>query len=300
MIGVSGGPDSVCLVRILDELREKYELELSLLHVNYGLRGEDSDGDEKFVRGFARQLELPLKVVKFSEKKKKGNLEEIMREFRYAKLAKEREFLNYTTIAVAHTLDDQVETFLMNLMRGAGMIGLGVMPLKKEHLIRPFLFLKKDEILAFLERIKQKHRTDQSNFDEKFFRNKIRRRVIPFLERECGESIKKNISSAATLVQQANSYIEKVSEKSYNKVVSFKQGKACLGVEQFLKLEPTLRGYVFRKICSTVGGDLRGIEQGHFSEFMKIVQSKKLKKQKLVFGLVVVDRKGGNIEFSRR
>lgn len=297
VIGVSGGPDSVCLASVLVELRKKYDLQLSLFHVNYGLRGRYSDGDEKFVGELAEQLKIPLKVVNFSKKAKEGNLEEVMRDFRYAELEKERKKLGYTKVAVAHTLDDQVETFLMNLARGSGMLGLGAMPLRRDLLIRPLLFFKKDEIIEFLKRIKRSYRVDKSNFDEKFFRNKIRGKVVPFLEKQFGRTIKENIFNATLFLQQGNSYIEKVSEKSYNKAVSFAGEEAQLEVPVFLELEPVVRSYVFRKICLKVGGNIRGLELGHFSEFMKVVESKKQKRQKFVFGNIVTERRGGKVYF---
>ena len=120
IIGISGGPDSIGLVLALKKLQLKYLLKLQLVHVNYHQRGEESNQDEKFVRDFAEKNELELKVIQYSEFLETGNLEEQLRDFRYQKFEEIRKKINFDKVAVAHHLDDQPETFFMNMLREIG------------------------------------------------------------------------------------------------------------------------------------------------------------------------------------
>lgn len=167
VVGVSGGPDSTGLLVALDRLKKKYDLKLLLVHINYGLRGKDSEKDEKFVRELAEELGLGLEVVKYDStpsrvlgtskgkfSPKGENLEQAMREFRYRKFEEIRAKNNYDLIAVGHTKDDQAETMLMNLIRGAGIKGLKGMKSKSRMLNEnpPSPPLKRGEVIQSLKK----------------------------------------------------------------------------------------------------------------------------------------------------
>ena len=303
IIGVSGGPDSTCLAMLLDELKDKYDSEIFLIHVNYGLRGDDSEKDEEFVREFAKKKGLGLKVVKFSgnpesvlgASQKKRNSEERMRDFRYSIFENERKKKGFDWIAVGHNTDDQVETFFLNLFRGAGIAGLGGMKAKRGKIIRPLLNFSKKEILDFLEERDQDFRIDESNLRLEFSRNKIRQELIPFIEKEYSSQLKTRVANLIENLQDAIEIVQYKTKEEYEKVVTEDSGKITIDVEKFLSLDSSLQGFVFRRAIKELKGDLKNISKSNFFEFMKIAKSEKGKSQKMKIGEVRIERNGGKI-----
>lgn len=189
VLGISGGPDSVCLLDIFAVLRRKYDFHIILAHVNYGLRGKESDQDEAFVKQLACRYDLPLfllhpKIIL------KNNLEERLRDIRYRFFESIRKKTKSRSIATAHHEDDQAETFLLHLFRGSGLRGLRAMRPKNGALIRPLLDTSRADILDYLSIRHLPFRTDTTNSSDRFLRNKIRNRLLPLLRgsthRTCG------------------------------------------------------------------------------------------------------------------
>ena len=296
VIGVSGGPDSVALTCVLSQLQKKYELKLLLLHVNYGLRGEDSDFDEELVKKLARKVGIPLNIVRYAEKPT-GNPEQALREFRYREFEKERKAKGYKWIAVGHTLDDQAETVLMNLIRGAGLKGIGGITEKRGRIIRPLLVFEKQELLEFLKQINQKFRIDKSNLDESLLRNKIRRRLIPLLAEDYNPQIKAKLANLAKQVQIINVFVEQIAKSTYNEIGESDDQSVRFRLLDLEALAPALRGLIFRHSISCLQGDVKNISAAHLFEFEKILSSLKSKHQKFNIGTIVVERKGMDIVF---
>lgn len=198
LVAFSGGPDSVALGRLLMGIKDFYGLDLGFCHINHNLRGEESDGDEEFCRDFSQKhkfdfFALRADVLGYAKDKKIG-LEEAGREIRYEFLQETAKKNSYNKIALAHNLDDNVETFLFRLMRGTGIQGLKGIPVKRDNIIRPILFMKKLEILSFLKEINQDYKVDSSNNENVYTRNKIRLELIPYIEKEFNPRFKDNIS----------------------------------------------------------------------------------------------------------
>ncbi len=191
VLGISGGPDSVCLLNIFLHLKKKYDLELIVAHVNYNLRGKDSEADEKFVRNLADRHNLKITVLKPPFRSKLT--ENIMRDIRYDFFEKIRNVNKFDLISVAHNADDQVETFFLHLLRGSGETGLSGMKAKNKIIIRPLLFTWKANILQYLKDNKISFRLDKTNKENIFTRNKIRNQLIPYLEKNFNPNIKKTI-----------------------------------------------------------------------------------------------------------
>lgn len=299
LIGISGGPDSVCLSRVLLELKEAYELELALMHVNYGLRGSDSDKDEGFVRAFAKENKLPLEVVYYQKDEKLGNLEEDMRNFRYIHFEKFAKKEGFDKIALAHNCDDQVETFLMNLFRGSGTAGLSAMRVKRSGIVRPLLFVSKEEILDFLDDKKQAFRIDKSNEDQKYTRNRIRASLLPILK-EYNPQIKSRIFQLTENLQDEFEIVEEIVEKKYNDIVKKEGEQYSISVTNFLSLSVGLRKLLFRRILHSIKGDLRNVSANNFFEFSKILKSEKSKNQQYFISNVEISRKGDRIIFVKK
>jgi tRNA(Ile)-lysidine synthase len=200
--GVSGGPDSVALLHILHQLAESLRLRLLVAHLNHGARGDEASVDAEFVRSYATRLGWPCRIetidVPALAEKQKLAFEEAARRARYAFLCRVAVEVGATHIAVGHHADDQAETVLMHLLRGAGPAGLrGMLPLTRMQdyqllpfngkpeselvLIRPLLEISRGEIEAYCREHALETRFDRSNLDTTYFRNRLRHEVLPYL-----------------------------------------------------------------------------------------------------------------------
>lgn len=223
--------------------------------------------------------------------KKKGNLEEQMRDFRYKKFEEVRKKEKLDWIAVGHTLDDQAETFFMNLIRGSGIKGLGAVSEKRDRIIRPLIETEKKEILKYLKEKGQDYRTDKSNLDRKLLRNRIRLDLIPYLEKNYHPQIKRRVSDLSWQVRDVNDFVEEIAEKKYNGVVaSRKKDKLEIYLEKYQRLEPVFKGIVFRTAIRELKGNERDLTRANFFEFEKMIESKKDKQQKMKIRKIEIER----------
>lgn len=217
LVAISGGADSVSLLRILLSLG--YTCEAA--HCNFRLRGEESDRDEYFVKQLCKQLHIPLHVTCFNTaqmaKRQRISIEMAARELRYAWFEKLRIEVKADVIAVAHHMDDSVETFLLNLLRGTGINGLrGIRP-KNGHIVRPLLCLSRQDIINYLKEIAQPYVTDRTNLQDEYTRNKIRLNLIPLME-EINPSFKATIIKTATHLNEASKVYHKGIAEGANRV----------------------------------------------------------------------------------
>lgn len=193
ILAISGGADSVALACLLKALNCNF----IMAHCNFGLRKEESDSDEVFVKKLAKKLNVECVTSNFDTQnfaiQNKLSIQMAARELRYKWFEALRLKLDCNFIVTAHNQDDDIETFFINLLRGTGIKGmLGIHP-KKRNIIRPLLFARKDEIYDFLKENKIEYREDSSNKDDKYLRNKIRLHLIPLLE-DINPSIKETIT----------------------------------------------------------------------------------------------------------
>ncbi len=296
VVGISGGADSVGLVKLLLAIREKFDLRLYLVHINYNLRGEDSKGDEKFVRDFAKKYQLDLEVIDYTEGiKKSENLEEYLRDFRYEQFEKVRVNKNFDWTVTAHHQDDQIETFLINLFRGAGIDGLKGMLVKNSErkIIRPVLGFSKKDIIQFLETTNQNWREDHTNKENIFLRNKIRNILVPIIEQEYSSNFKQIITGMTVQLQEYFSLANIIVDKSMISVVKKqKNGSFVVNVKKYLELDTGLRALIFRKIIREMKGELKNVSRGNYFEFEKIMKSKKGKRQIMTMNNIKFEKVG--------
>src|SRR6266487_1522023 len=223
LIGVSGGRDSVALLHSLGDLSFK---NLVVCHLNHQLRGRSSNTDARFVEKLAAKYDVDLEIgsadVRAIARKQKMSIETAAREARYkffAKIAKQR---RCHTIFLAHHADDLVETFLINLFRGAGLTGLAAMreiSTRRIHnvdltIVRPFLGVWRDEIDRYVRKYRLRFREDVSNKNLAPLRNRLRRRIIPYLEKTLGRKIRTSIWRAATIAAEEEAWIEATAARS--------------------------------------------------------------------------------------
>ena len=177
LVAVSGGPDSVALLSLLHRLAPSWRLTLTAVHCNYGLRGAESDGDELFIKTFCLDRHLPLVIhrPRLVKQRRRSSLQAMARDARYDFMKQLAHEVKADRIAVGHTANDQAETVLIWLLRGAGMAGLAGMPYAREdRIIRPLLAATREEVVAYLDREGLTYRRDSSNEKPLYHRNRIR------------------------------------------------------------------------------------------------------------------------------
>jgi tRNA(Ile)-lysidine synthase len=184
LVAVSGGPDSVALLMLLHRLVPRWQLRLTAVHFNYGLRGHESDEDQAFVVALCDSLQVPLYCVPLDARTRpqRVSLQAQARDVRYRAMARLAEDVGADRIVVGHTADDQAETILLWLLRGAGITGLAGMPVQRDGMIiRPLYEVRRREVLDFLDATGQAYRQDSSNAKPVYARNRIRHQLLPVL-----------------------------------------------------------------------------------------------------------------------
>jgi len=263
LIAYSGGVDSTGLLNLLLELREKWSFELFLGHFNHKLR-HTADEDEQFVKRMAEKYSLPLfvgsKDVRSYARAKKLNIEEAGRELRYDFLKKTALKIGGAKIATGHTKTDQAETFLMRLMRGSGLRGLGgIFPLVEGTIVRPLIQVEHKEIETYLTKKGIEFRIDESNLDRRFLRNRIRLDLIPYIQENFEPEIVSSLGRAASIIREEDSLLEKIAQENTKKVVSKKNNRISLEVKPLSSLPRAMARRVVRDFISELRGNLREI-----------------------------------------
>ncbi len=287
VVAVSGGPDSVCLLDVFHQLKDKYALKLMVAHINYNLRGQDSKKDEKFVLALAERYGLEAVVLRPKIKTQK-NLENNLRDIRYAFFEKIRKERGCDWVAVGHNLDDQAETFLQRLIRGAGMAGLRGMQFKNGRIIRPLLGFSRQEILEYLKMRKLKYRTDKTNQEDIFLRNRIRHGLIPYLEKNFNPRFKETLFQTALSLAEDYSLIDKLTGE-------ISKNSAILSVKKILQLHPALQKRIILQFLENTLKNRKNITAAHLEEVLKIMKSTKSKSQAIRFQGLKIERKGDKV-----
>jgi tRNA(Ile)-lysidine synthase len=216
-VGVSGGADSTALLLLLLELREKLGIVLSVVHFNHKLRGKSSDADEKFVAKLAAEHGLAFHNghtdVAASAKREKANLEDAARRARYAFFAQIVEEGHVTHVAVAHTADDQAETVLAHILRGTGLAGLGAIHPVAGNIVRPLLDVRRTQLRAYLKSRKQAWREDVTNRDMTKMRARIRRKLLPLLEKQFQPAVVEHLATLAELAREDEAFLNAITQE---------------------------------------------------------------------------------------
>ena len=251
---VSGGADSMALLWGLYLLKDKLKISLSAAHFNHHLRGEESQRDEAFVRHFCEGYKIPLTVSGGQVVAGKKGLEAAAREARYT-------FLKSLPgrIATAHTADDNAETILMHLVRGTGLKGLGGIAPVNGNLIRPMLYITRQEVLDFLQEYSISYVEDSSNGEDDFLRNRLRHNVMPLLKQE-NPSLSLNLSAMAERLRQDEQALTAATEKSYTD-----------DVHQLRELAPAIRSRVLSQMLLDAG--VKEPEGAHIAAMESLVYS---------------------------
>lgn len=222
VIGVSGGPDSICLLHILNELKDELNFKIYVAHINHMIR-EEADEETEYVKSFCENLGIEcyikrIDVVKIANNLKRGT-EETGRQIRYEFFNEVLEKTFSNKIATAHNSNDKVETIIMNILRGSGTSGLkGIEAKRDDKYIRPLIEVSREEIENYCEKNKLNPRIDKSNQENIYTRNKIRNIVIPYIKKEFNPNILKTINRLSEVAIEENEYLDKITEKTFNEI----------------------------------------------------------------------------------
>ncbi len=279
LIGISGGPDSVALTRVLLDLEESQRFSIGLAHLNHGLREEEALRDEVFVRKFAENHNLPLVVeysdIKSMSKEKRLSLEEAGRNARYDFFKRAANTDGYTRIALGHNWDDHVELVLMNIIRGTGTRGLrGIPPIRSGHIIRPLIQTPKTEILDYLNRIGQDFVTDSSNTDPAFLRNRVRHRLIPMLEKEFNPDIKTGLNRMSQILSMEDDFMTEQTDLAFKTVVTKAEGsQITLSISNLINLHPAIANRILRRSICQIKQNLKQISHTHLQDILSLIHT---------------------------
>jgi tRNA(Ile)-lysidine synthase len=270
LIAVSGGADSVALTHALHRLRDgrRYThctlvgYTLMAAHLNHGLRGDESDRDERFVRELCERLQIELVVERVKSVENlvdSSNLEERARDLRYAFLNRIADRVGARFIAIAHHADDQAETVMLRLLRGSGAAGLAAMDeTGPGRIVRPLLTLRREEILAYLEAIGAAYAIDSSNFSPAILRNRVRHELIPMLERDYAPRLSRRLAGFAREMRAFDEYISGEGRRELHRRL---RTPNRLDLAGFGELHPALSNSIIREWLRERLGDLRRIDR---------------------------------------
>jgi tRNA(Ile)-lysidine synthase len=270
-VAVSGGADSVCLLHVLLELAPQWALRLTVLHLNHGLRGEESCQDERFVRELSARLGLPAIVRAVDLRAPADNLEQAGRDARLAFFREQMSAGTIDRIATGHTLNDQAETVLFRFLRGSGGAGLAaIRPVTAAGLVRPLLDVSRAEVEQFLRERGIAWREDSSNSSPQFARNRIRHGLLPQLAAEWNPAIAETLHRTADWALAEEEYWESEIDRLAAQFFIERDGVVLVRTEVLRQLPVAVGRRLVRRAVKMAKGDLRGVDFGHIDRIMQL------------------------------
>lgn len=274
VIGVSGGPDSMALLNILNNLKEKLNIKLYVAHINHSIRKE-ADEETEYVKDFCKKIDVEFfaKKVKVEEiaKELKMGTEEAGRNIRYEFFEEVAHKVGANKIATAHNLNDNAETVLMNITRGTSVSGLkGIDKVRDGKYIRPIIECSRAEIEDYCKEKNLNPRYDKSNNENIYTRNKIRNLLIPFLQKEFNPNIVEGINRLSQIATEEEQFINKVVENEYEKLQIAVDNTIILNLKEFNKLDYVIKSKLILYTISKVYGKTSGIEKKHIDDIIKL------------------------------
>ncbi|MFA5383293.1 MAG: tRNA lysidine(34) synthetase TilS [Eubacteriales bacterium] len=279
LIGVSGGSDSIALLHILWTLKGDLRIIPVVAHLNHQLRGEEAKEDARSVREFSEKLELPCYIEKADVKSYHKNsglsLQEACREIRFSFFEQLAGKLGARRVALGHHADDQAETILLNLLRGAGISGLKGISYIRGLFIRPLLEIRRKEIEGYCLQHNLPVRQDSSNLKPVYTRNRIRLNLLPLLEREYNPQIVHTLAQLGNLCSEEDSYLEELALINLDKIkVNEKNGMVVLDNNQLRTLSAPLCRRVLRLAWNEVTGEMKELSYHHVEKLTELLHKK--------------------------
>lgn len=306
LVAVSGGQDSVFLLQALANLKTKLKLKrLVVCNLDHGLRGKESDEDSLFVKKIAEDLNLGFihKKIDLSKNRSKDlSIEEIAREERYKFFNDAAVAVKADIIATGHTLDDQAETILMRIIKGASLKGvIGISPVREEgslKIIRPLFELEKVEIGRYLDERDAEYRIDSTNAEPIYFRNVIRREIIPFLEKY-NPRIKRALCSLAEHLREDFEFINEA-KSAIDCFARSAEGSLEIKLKDLAIQPKALQKEILRDALDKIGGEVKRLNFRHWKELEQLIKHKRKGSSVDLPGDIRVTRTASSLIFHSR
>ena len=270
-VAVSGGADSVFLLHVLRELAPRWDLQLSVIHIDHGIRGAASIADAEFVAQLACTFRLPFYLHHADVAALDGNLEESARNVRQSFYTELIAGSTVDRVATGHTRSDQAETVLYRILRGSGLTGLsGILPVTREGLVRPLLEIDRSEIEAWLRQHNIAWQEDATNQDRTFARNRLRHEILPLLRDAFNPQLDIALSNLATLASDEEAFWE--SELLRHLPPATSHQRLILPIAPLTRAPVALARRLVRRAVEIVKGDLRGIDLAHVERVLEMAR----------------------------
>lgn len=291
LVGLSGGPDSVCLLHLLYVVQNELGIKLGAAHINHQIRGDDANKDEEYSKCLAEKLGIPFyslkKDVNGYAKEMGISSETAGREIRYGFFKELMEKEGFTKVATAHNANDQVETILMRVMRGTGIDGLCGIPVKRDGIfIRPILFMERDEIENYCVENNLSPRIDKTNLERDYSRNKIRLDLIPYMKENFNPNLVQSINRMIELLTEDNDYLQKNVDKYFNEFIKYEENGLKIKKE-VCDLHFSILSRIIRKALISVSKSNYDFEHKHIKEIIYLFSMETGKNIDLPNGLIV-------------
>lgn len=275
VIGVSGGPDSIALLTVLNKYKKDLGINIFVAHINHMIR-DVADEETKYVEDYCKKLNIEVfikrvPVLGLSQKNKVGT-EEMGRKIRYEFFEEVLKKTNSNKIVTAHNLNDNAETVLMNILRGTSITGLkGIEKKRDNKFIRPLIECNRNDIEKYCEDNNLNPKFDESNKENVYTRNKVRNLLIPYIEKEFNPNIISAINRLSDLATKENNFIEEIVEKEFEKKLLKKENeKIILDLKRFNELNDVIKSRLILFTINKLLGNVQGIEKIHIEDIIKM------------------------------
>jgi tRNA(Ile)-lysidine synthase len=307
LVAVSGGPDSTALLALLRSFAPEMRLELHVAHLDHGWRGRSSADDAEFVRRMAIRWGLPVTVghldpsVWSLREGRQSSREARARQLRTSFLMETAHQIGAKKVALGHTRDDQAESMLLRLLRGSGARGLaGIYPVLDGLVIRPLIEIRRRDILAYLRARRLRYRVDATNRDTKLTRNRVRRQLLPLLERRFNPSVTDALAQTAELFRDEDDFLSRLADSEASRIATPREGGIVLAGGPLRRLPPAIQRRVLRKVIADLRGDLHRITLLHIEQSRRLLDEPGGRGSACLPDGVIVRRQGEDLLVARR
>ncbi|TQZ70536.1 tRNA lysidine(34) synthetase TilS [Clostridioides difficile] len=301
VLGLSGGPDSVCLLHVLNRLKKDFNIEIYAAHLNHQIRGIEAQKDALYVSKLCEDMGIiffvkSINVPKYCENEGLS-LEEGARKLRYEMFYEIKDKIKANKIAIGHNLNDQAETVMMRIMRGTGLKGLkGIDYIRDNCIIRPILDVERNEIEEYCEAYNLNPRIDKTNLENIYTRNKIRLDLLPYMKDNFNSNVIESIVRMSNSLKSDNDYIEKEAEAKFREVSNIKEkGFVEINLDDFVCLHDAIKVRVLRNSIKHILGDTNFVDQRHIEDIMSLEDNSKVNKMLTLPRNIFVYRKKDSI-----
>lgn len=275
--GISGGPDSICMLDILKNLKEDLNFEIIVCHVNHLIR-EEAINDEEYVVNYCKKNNIKCYVkridVKTYANNKKQGTEEAGRNIRYEFFEQILKKESANKIAIAHNKNDKIETIIMNVLRGSGVSGLkGIEPIRENKYIRPLIEIDRAQIENYCKENNLEPRIDKTNFINDCTRNKIRNIVLPFIKKEFNPNIVETLDRLSMVISEEDKYLDKKTLEMFEKLkIKEEKGFIVLNLRDFNKQDIVIKTRLILYTIEKTIGNVQNIEKVNIDDIIKLCE----------------------------